>query len=141
MKREHVIIGLLVLALVMISTFWAVSVIPNARTWQDVDFWNGAKFWNLNLDYNNPLNNNATTNQFQITGDQWRVIWSGGGGNIAAHFVIRVYDDSSNTVIKEITTNADNPFGSADLDSKGIYHLQIFINGFSAWEVKALQYK
>lgn len=143
MKKETVIIIFLVVTIVMILSTWAYTVMPNARTWQKVDSWNFGQFSHLNLNYYNTQNNNVTTNDFQITGDQWSITWGmTGSASISSHYVIRVFDADDDTLIREINTiqleTSDNRF---ELSEKGRFYLQIFINGVESWEIKVSEFK
>lgn len=93
---------------------------------------------------------NFTSNQFKITGEQWRVSWTTSGENpLGSHFDIKVYSDEvgSNLVKEIITTSNQNSttfteYGTSYMDIQGNVHLQVFIaGGLPHWTFNIEEYK
>jgi hypothetical protein len=77
--------------------------------WKTITTYKQADYWGLNLNYNDALNNNVITTQFQIKGNEWRISWSCGSSIIvSSHFRIVVYDDATGQIVKEVTSTADD---------------------------------
>ena len=146
MKNQHIVILCAIGVILLVGFSIAVCAWPKPKAWVMVGEWKGTDFWNLNLDYNDFRNNNVTTQQFRIMGDEWRVSWESPSRVVGNHFDIKVFDDYTGEVLKEIITSengeARTSYGESYLNTQGRYHLQIFIMGeLPGWHVQVEEYK
>jgi uncharacterized protein YxeA len=144
MKRKLLLVLSVSLVIVAVVSLIGLISFSQQKSWVNVSKYNWADYWDLNLDYNDVSNNNVTTTQFKITGEEWRISWSCTGSIIVGnHFYIKVYDDYTREVVKEITTTSDNTLiGQSYLKGQGQYHLQIFSMGYlSPWQITVQEFR
>jgi len=133
MKKERIVIIILLIVIVVIGGAWIISsqLQPKGKDWVHVGTWNGSQ-----SEYN------MTTEQFVITGDEWRISWGCNEVVAGSHFDIIVYDVYTSNVVKEIESPFQTFSGESYLNAKGRFHLQIFIRGnLGNWQVYVQEYK
>lgn len=145
MKKEYVAITCIIFVIVLIGSFWTASNYYNTKTWTKLASWN-TMINNIYVD----TDCNFTTNQYKITGEQWRISWSTGGQNpLGSRFDIKIYSDEvGTTLFKEIitSTNESDPtytgYGQDVITLQGNVHLQVFIvGGLPHWTFMIEEYK
>jgi hypothetical protein len=133
MKKEHVVIIVLVILLAVVVGAWVFTsqIQPKGKQWVSVGSWNGSQ-----TEYN------MTTEQFVITGNEWLIHWSCNQVVAGSHFDIVVYDVYTSNVVKEIETPFQTPTGENFLNTTGRFYLQISIRGnLGNWVVYVQEYR
>jgi hypothetical protein len=136
MALAIVIIAALALGIVVFETM--------QPSWITIDSWK-TMINNVYVD----SNCNFTSNQFRINGEQWRLSWTSGGEMpLGSHFDIKIYNDDSGTMVKEIVTSSnqgDSAFtegGAYYPNIQGDFHIQVSILGeLPNWTFEIDEYK
>jgi hypothetical protein len=83
-----------------------------------------------------------TTEQFVITGEEWRIGWGCNEVVAGSHFDLIVYDAYTDSVVKEIESPFQTLSGESYLSTKGRFYVKISILGdLGTWIVKVDEYK
>jgi hypothetical protein len=131
MKKEHVVIVILLILLGVVGIAWIISSQPKEKEWVNIGSWNGSQ-----TEYN------MTTPQFVITGEEWRVSWSCNQISAGSHFDIFVYDAYTDNVVKEIESPFQTFSGDSYLNAKGRFYMKIVICGnLGDWLISVSEYR
>ena len=77
-----------------------------------------------------PENNfNTTTEQFSISGAEWKIKWDVSSVNGGSYFKIDVFDVYTDKLVKEIETPYLSNSGESYLNQQGRFYLHIYIIG------------
>lgn len=132
MKKEHIVIIILSIVIVVMGVAWIINSQPKGKKWVTVGSWSGTQ-----RDYD------MTTEQFVISGEEWRISWGSSQVVGGSGFHIVVYDVYTGNVVKEISTSAfQNPSGESYFNTKGRFYVEISILGdLGSWRVYVQEYK
>ena len=132
MKKDHTAILILLILLATTNIAWTIHSQPQEKQWFNIGRWDGTQ-----RDYN------MTTEQFSITGTEWRISWSCTkvvGGSAFKIIVYDVYTDSEVKTVLKYSTEALG--GDSYLNVKGRFYLHIFVYGtLGDWVVSINEYK
>ena len=127
MKKERIIIIILVILLVGLLVAWIISIQPRGEQWVSVT---GATWMDFQDTIHSQTDFNTTIGIFSITGSEWRIGWACVGMTDASHFDIVVHDVYTGSIVREIVTTTTETFsGQSILNSTGKFYLDVFIVG------------
>ena len=128
------VLAILAVLVVVIGGAWIINsqLQPKGKQWVSLGSWSGS-----------PQNNDITTEQFVITGDEWRINWRCNDiGAFDLNFLIIVMNATAHNVTKEIQTPFQTYSGEDLLDVKGRFYLHIVILGsLGDWNVQVSEYE
>lgn len=134
-ERRRAVIAVLLVVITVIVGAWILSntvLQRRASEWVELGVWYGSQ-----TDYN------MTTEQFEITGDQWAIRWDCRQIVGDSHFEILVYDVDTGNVTRKIEPSYNQTLVGENYSTvKGRFYLQIFIRGdLGNWWVRIYESK
>jgi len=127
-KKEHIVIAILSVLLVIVSTAWVISM-QLWKHWVVVGSWVGHEPA-VEHEYN------MTTEQFLINGIEWRIRWTCSNYDSYSWWEIVVLNASSGNEINSILRH--ELYGERNFNFKGTFYLKIIIHGtLEDWQVSA----
>lgn len=134
MKKEHVVIIILVILLAVVAGAWIFTsqFQLKGKDWVSTLTWTGSQAYYT-----------KTTEDFVIAGDEWRIMWSCSQIVGSSHFDIAVYDSYTDGIVKWILP-PDDPALSGEhyMNQTGRFYLNIYINGnLGNWSVHVEEYR
>jgi len=96
-----------------------------------------------NESYIGPLKDfDTTTDQFVITGNEWKISCTSSIVHSSSYFKIEVFDAYTDSLVKTFETPAFQTGGESFFNQEGRFYLHIYIVGtIEDWKVNIMDYK